>query len=50
MEEQKAVSRDRMILEALLERRMELDEERKRLDTDMAKLRTEIGTKEESNG
>jgi len=41
MEEQKAVSRDRMILEALLERRMELDEERKRLDTDMAKLRTE---------
>jgi hypothetical protein len=40
-EEQKVATRDRMVLEALLERRLELDEERKKLDADMAKLRTD---------
>jgi len=37
----RAATRDRMVLEALLDRRLELDEERKRLDAEMTKLRTE---------
>ena len=42
MEEQdRATTRDRMIVEALLDRRMELEEERHRLDGEMVKLRGE---------
>ena len=39
--ENRVATRDRMVLEALLDRRLELDEERKRLDTEMTKLRSE---------
>ena len=41
MDDERTVNRNRMIVDALLDRRMELEEERKRLDTEMTKLRGE---------